>query len=94
MIEQARLCRPADIHRARDVRARPSEDIRYLIPVRHLLEFQLFHRCTRDDHTIKLLVAHLLEVAIEHHHVLYRRILRCVTAEFHKTHLQLQRRIG
>ena len=54
----------------------------------------MLHRSTGNDHAVELLIAHLGKVAVEHHHMLYRRVLRGMTLQFHETDLQLQRCIG
>ena len=90
MIIQACLSRPADIKRTGDMGTGPIEDIGNLIPVVHLFKIKRLYRCTCDDHTIKLLIAHRFEVAVEHHHVFDRRILGGMTTQFHETDLQLQ----
>ena len=72
----------------------PVEDFLDLIPIGHLLKVECLYRGSRDDHTVELLLAHHLKIAIEHHHVLYRRILGGMTAELHETDLQLQGGIG
>ena len=90
MIE-ASLRSPADIERTGDVGAGPVEDIHYLVPIGHLLIIHGLHRRTCDNHTVELLMAHRLKVAIEHHHVFYGRILRRMTLKLHKIDIQLQR---
>ena len=73
------------------MRARPREDFGNLSPVADLLVLQLLDRSTRNNHAVVLLIAHLLEVTIEHHHVLDGRILGRMTLQLHEAHLQLQR---
>ena len=79
------LCRPTDIEGTGDMGTRPGEDVGELVPVAHLLVLQLFHRCSGDNHAVELLVSHLLKLAIEHHHVLYRGILGSMALELHET---------
>ena len=72
----------------------PVENLSHLRPVGHILKLQRLDRSTRDNHAVILLALHLLEVAIEHHHVLYRRVLGRMTLQLHEVDFQLQRRIG
>ena len=72
---QTCLSRPADIHRRCNVRATPVEYLRDLVPVVHLLKLHVLHRRTRDYHTVEFLVLQFVEIAVEHHHVLYRGVL-------------------
>ena len=71
--------------------AGPGEDAGNLVPIVDILKLHLLDRRTCDYHAVEFLVTHLLEVTIEHHHVLYGSVFRSVTLEFHKTDLHLQR---
>lgn len=88
------LSAPADVERGSNVGASPVKDFLYLWPVLHVLILHGLDRSSRHNHAVKLLLAQFLEVLIEHHHVLYRCILRCMALQLHEVHLQLQRRIG
>ena len=48
----------------------------------------------RNNHAVELLVTHRGEIFIKAHHVCYGRVLRRMTSQLHKAHLQLQRRVG
>ena len=73
------------------MRTCPIKDFGNLIPISHLLEIHLFHRSTGNNHTIVLLVTHLVEIGIERFHVLYRRILGGMALDLHKGDLYLKR---
>ena len=68
----------------------PVENLRKLAPVGYVLEGHLLHRSPRDNHSVELFVPHLVEIAVEHHHVFYGSVLRSVALELHKTNLELQ----
>lgn len=91
---QSCLRTPTDIERGGDVRASPVEDLHDLRPILHILVLHRLDRSTRHNHAVKLLLGEFGEILVEHHHVLYRRILRGVALQLHKIHLQLQRGIG
>ena len=88
------LCSPAYIKGGRDMRTRPIEYFHYFIPIGHFFEIQLFYRGTGDNHTVVLLTTHFFKVSIECPHVFYRRILRCMTLDFHERDFHLKRCIG
>ena len=88
---QSRLCRPADIERRSDVRPRPVEYLLNLAPIVHLLEIEVFHRRTGNDHSIKFLISHQFEIAVKRLHVFDGRILRSMAFQLHETDLNLQR---
>ena len=90
MVIESCLGCPADIHGGGDVGTCPLEDGGNLLPVGHFLKGIVLYGCTGDNHTIKLLMFHLLEIAVEHHHVLYRSVLGRMALELHKTDVQLQ----
>ena len=84
---------PADVESRGDVRAGPVEYLLDFVPIVHLLEVQMFHRRSRDDHSVELLVAHVLKVTVERFHVFDGRILRRMAFQFHEAYLNLERRI-
>ena len=88
------LGRPADIQRGSDMRPCPIENFRNLIPIRHLFEVHLLHRCPGDNHAVILLIAHQLKVGVEGFHVFDGRILRRMALDFHERDFHLKRRIG
>ena len=75
MVVESGLRRPADIKRGRNVRTRPIEYFGYLVPVGHFLKVHLLHRGSGNNHTVVLLVTHLVEIRIESFHMFYRSIL-------------------
>ena len=85
------LRRPADVHCAPHVRTGPLENVLHLVPIGDVLEVKCLDGRTGDNHAVIFLVAHLFEVAVEHHHMFDGRILRRMAAEFHETDFQLQR---
>ena len=72
----------------------PGKDIGNLIPVAHLLVLELFDGSPGDDHAIELLGTHLLELTVEHHHVLNGCILGSMALELHKTDVELKGGVG
>ena len=44
-----------------------------------------------DDHAVELFASEVVVRAVEHHHVLDGRVLRCVTLQLHKRDVELQR---
>ena len=73
------------------MRTCPIKDFRNLIPIGHFFEVHLFYRSSGDNHTIILLMTHLIEIRIERFHVFYRCILRRVALNLHKRNLHLKR---
>lgn len=69
----------------------PVEYLSDFFPILHILILHCLDRCTCYNHAIELLLRKFVEILIEHHHVLNRRILGSMTLELHETHLQLQR---
>ena len=67
----------------------PLENLRNLVPVAHFLERQMLYWRPRNNHAIELLVTHRGEIFIKAHHVCYGRVLRRMTSQLHKAHLQL-----
>ena len=94
MMIKSGLCSPTDIKGGCDMRTRPIEYFHYFIPVSHFFEIQLFYRSTGDNHTVVLLTTHLFKVSIERLHMFYRRILGCMTLDFHERDFHLKRCIG
>ena len=92
MIEPG-LRRPTYIQSRSHMRTCPIKNFRNLIPISHFLEIHLFHRCSRNNHTIILLMTHLVEIRIERLHVFYRCILGGMTFDLHKRDLHLKRSI-
>ena len=88
MIESG-LCSPADITRGLHIVGSPVEHLRQLVPVFHLAVVHLLKRSAGDNQSVVLLVLHLAEVAVEHHHMLHRRVLRRVAPDFHELNLHL-----
>ena len=84
---------PADIERRGNVGTCPIEYLGDFVPILHILILHGLNRCPRNNHAIKLLLGKFVEILIEHHHVLNRCILGCMTLELHETHLYLQRGI-
>ena len=76
------------------MRASPVEDIRQLVPIGYIFILNLFHRSTRDNHAVILMMAHLLEISVECAHVLHRRVLRGVALDLHQRQFDLKRRVG
>ena len=93
IIVESGLGSPADVERALHVGLCPVEDGLHLVPVGDVLEGELLYGGARDNHTVELLRLQHLEVLIEHHHVLYGRILRGVAFQLHKRDVKLQGRI-
>ena len=81
---------PADVQRRRNVGAGPTQYAAHLVPIGHLFVVVCLHGGSGHYHAVKLLACHILEVAVEHHHVLYRGVLRRVALQLHEAHLQLQ----
>ena len=71
MVPQSRLRRPADVERGIYVRLGPRHDRAQLVPVIHVREIEVFHRCARDDQPVKPFVAHVVKGAVEGGHVCF-----------------------
>ena len=91
---ESRLRTPADIERRGNVGTGPVEYLSDFVPILHILILHCLDRCTCHNHAIKLLLRKFVEILVEHHHVLNRRILGSMTLELHEIHLQLQRGVG
>ena len=91
VVIQPRLSSPADIQCRGHIVSCPLEYLGHLFPIAHLLKVEMLYRCTRDDESIILMLAHLLKVGIEGLHMLYRRILRRMALHLHEAQLYLQR---
>ena len=85
---------PTYIHSAGDVCVCPAEDFGYFLPVAYVLKLEVLYRRSCYYHSVELLLCQHLKVLIEHHHVLYRRVLRRVALYLHKVNLKLKRSIG
>ena len=86
---QSCLCCPADIKCRSDMCTCPVEDILNLVPIAHILKFEMLHRCTRNNHSVELFIPHTFEIAIKRLHMFDRRILRSMTFQFHEADLNL-----
>ena len=93
MMVQTGLRGPAYIERRGDMGTCPVKYLRYFVPIIHLLEIHLLYRRTGNDHTVVLIVPHLVEVGIKCLHVFYRRVLRSVALYLHKRYLHLKRSV-
>src|SRR5574344_76196 len=76
------------------MRTSPRKNLLDFIPIAYVFKGELLNRSTCDDQAVKLLATHFIEIAIEHHHMLYRRVFRRMTLEFHEADFHLQRRVG
>ena len=94
MIIKSRLGSPANIECAGDMGACPTEDAAYLLPVSDLLIIEMLHRSTRDDHSVELLIGHLLKVPIECPHVLHGGVLAGMSLDLHEVDVQLEWGVG
>ena len=65
MMEQSRLCPPADVERREGMLLAPLHDLCDLVPVGDLLKGILLDRRTRDDEAVVLFMAHLGKRAVE-----------------------------
>ena len=90
---QRRLRAPTDVQRAVNMRAAPVHDLAKLLPVLHLFKFHLFHRRAGDNHTVVILILHVLKGLVEADHVFLRCMLRH-PADRQKLHINLQRCIA
>ena len=70
VIVKSRLGAPADMEGRMNIGLAPLHDLAKLIPVVHILKFQLFHRCAGNDHAVKFPVLQLIEALIKGQHML------------------------
>ena len=70
VVVEACLGAPADMQGGGDMGLAPLHDLAQLGPVVHLLEGDLLHGGSRDDHTVVLLVLDLVEGLVEGQHML------------------------
>ena len=72
----------------------PFHDLAELIPVVHVGEIQILHRCSGDDHAVILLILDLMEGRIKGRQVLGVSILGNVAQGVEQFYLDLERRVG
>ena len=77
-VEKTGLRCPADVHRGKDVLRCPIHDGFELFPIEHFFKVHLFHRCSRDDQSVKIDVLHFFEGFIKRFQVFQRRVARKV----------------
>ncbi len=65
VVIQRRLGTPADMQGAVDMGLAPLHDAAQLVPIPHLLKFQLLHRCAGDDKAVEILLLNFFEAAVE-----------------------------
>ena len=70
---------------------RPVENIAQFIPVVYLFEVHLLNRSARYDHSVVIIVFHLIKVLIKLIEVTRRRILCLMGTGTHEGNIQLQR---
>ena len=70
VVEDARLCAPADVQRRVHIRGGPLHDAAQLVPVVHVFELVQLNGRTRDDHAVIAVVFHLVKRAVERFQVL------------------------
>ena len=92
MVESGLGC-PANVQRRSDMRTRPIEYFRNLLPISHFFKRHLFNRSTRYNHPVIIRIFHGVEVLVKLTHVFNGRILGCMAFDFHQIHFHLQRRI-
>ena len=61
VIVQTGLRTPADVEGGMDMLFRPFHDLTQFIPVLHIGERHLLHRCASDDHTVEVVVSDLVK---------------------------------
>ena len=71
-----------------------EHDLAELIPVVHVGEIQILHRCAGDDHAVILLILDLMEGRIKGRQVLGVSILGNVAQGVEQLYLDLERRVG
>ena len=94
IVIKARLCRPADMQCAGHMGLRPVEDLTGLLPVIHLLEGNILHRGTCDDHAVEVPVSDLIQGSIKLVQMAGGGVHRHMTLHIHKGHIDLQRCVG
>ena len=90
---KACLCAPADMESTGDMSLSPVHDHADLIPVIHFLKGNIFHRCSGDYHTIKLLILDIIKGAIEPVQMIGGSVLRDMALCIHEGHVNLQRSV-
>ena len=94
VVIQPGLGPPADVERGVDMSFGPFHDLAELIPVVHVGEIQILHRCSGDDHAVILLILDLMEGRIKGRQVLGVSILGNVAQGVEQFYLDLERRVG
>lgn len=94
VVIQPGLGPPADVERGVDMSFGPFHDLAELIPVVHVGEIQILHRCSGDDHAVILLILDLMEGRIKGRQVLGVSILGNVAQGVEQLYLDLERRVG
>ena len=91
MIIQPCLCSPTNIQGTCYMSVSPVKYLLNLVPIANFFKLQILHRRTCNNHSVKVFIGHLLKIAIKHHHVLHRSVLRRMAFQLHEVYLQLQR---
>lgn len=94
VIVEPRLGPPANVQGGVDVGAAPRHNLAQLVPVVHLGEVQVLHRCAGDNHAIELPSLHLVEGGIKGGQVVAVRVAGPIARGLKQFHLNLKRRVG
>lgn len=94
MIVEGGLRAPADVQGGVDVRLAPLHNVAELIPVVHLMEIQIFHGSSGDDHAVKILRAHLGEGRIKGVQMAAVGVMTHITGGSQQLDLNLERCVG
>ena len=94
MVIEACLRTPADVEGAVHVRLGPFHDLAELFPVFYLFKGHELHGRTRDDHTVEVLVAHILEGLVEGEQVRARSVLGLMALGVHERQVHLKGRVA
>ena len=94
MVIQSCLRAPAEMNRGSHMGFAPLHDLGQFIPVVHFFKFHLFHRCSGNDHAVKLLIFHLIKTYIKFIQVASGSIFCFMACHRHKSHIDLQWCVG
>ena len=94
MVIQTRLCAPAHIKRGVNMDFAPVHQFHQFVPVIHFLKFQMLHRCSGDDQSVKGLVLHIVEGLIEGQHMLVGGVLELTVAGCDEFQFDLDGRVS
>ena len=94
MIMKSCLGTPADMQSRMDVVFAPFHNFAQFRPIGNFFKFQMLHRCSCDNHSVKVLVFNIRKGFIEFEKVVLWSILWIMGSGLHQFNIYLQRCIA